>query len=327
MKLTDYFKQHLRKLENETEDDWETFRTEQTLPPSVSEKMLSFIETSFHPKKTKHIYYRWAAAAAIVLLSLAAWKWATIRDRGTGDNFAASQPETTHHWKEKINKTGKTILLVLSDSSTVGLSNNSSIRYEDSFTRKDRNIYLKGEAVFSVAPDQTRPFTVSAGGLSTTALGTVFRVSYFGDNIGSTEVSLLSGKVVVRPDSLLTSKGVKEMFLKPGQQLRFDPLKLTVLVHPMRTLKTTASNVANPSTEKILRFNNTPLPDILRTLEKEYHCHFDYKKESIVAIRFTGSFNSAKETLPGFLNTIGLLNNLTLTEKNNTYYIKNCDKK
>lgn len=321
MKLTDYFKQHLRKLENETEDDWETFKTEQTLPPSVSEKMLSFIETSIHPKKTKHIYYRWAAAAAIVLLSLAAWKWTTYKGASP---IAASQPQTTHHWKEKINRTGKTILLVLSDSSKVGLSDNSSIRYEDSFTRNDRTIYLKGEAVFTVAPDQSRPFTVSAGGLSTTALGTVFKVSSFGDNIGSTEVSLLSGKVVVRPDSLLTSKGVKEMFLKPGQQLRFDPLKLTVMVHPMRTptLKTTASKTTNPSTEKILRFNNTPLPDILRTLEKEYHCRFDYKRESIVAIRFTGSFNSTKETLSDFLNTIGLLNNLTLTEKNNTFYIK-----
>ena len=320
MKLTDYFKQHLRKLENETEDDWETFRTEQTLPPSVSEKMLSFIETSIHPKKTRHIYYRWASVAAIVLLSLAAWKWSAIKNHNA-QTIVASQPETTHHWKEKINRTGKTLLLVLSDSSTVGLSNNSSIRYEDSFTRKDRTIYLKGEAIFTVAPDQVRPFTVSAGGLSTTALGTVFKVS---DNSGSTEISLLSGKVVVRPDSLLTSKGVKEMFLKPGQQLRFDPLKLTVLVHPMRTetQKTTASRTVNPSTEKILRFNNTPLPDIFRTLEKEYHCHFDYKRTSIVAIRFTGSFNSAKETLPDFLNTIGLLNNLTLTEKNNTYYIR-----
>ncbi len=323
MKLTDYFKQHLQKLENETEDDWETFSTEQTLPPSTSEKLLSFIEATIHPKKTTPIYYRWTAAAAIVLLSLAAWKWQTLKNHNA-ENIAAARPETPHHWKEKINRTGKTILLVLSDSSSVSLSGNSSIRYEDSFTRIDRNIYLKGEAVFTVAPDQARPFTVSASGLSTTALGTVFKVSSNEDNIGSTEISLLSGKVVVRPDSLLTSKGVKEIFLKPGQQLRFDPIKLTVLVHSTRTetIKTMTGKTTNPSAEKILRFNNTPLPDIFRTLEKEYHCHFDYKKESIIAIRFTGSFNSVKETLPDFLNTIGLLNNLTLTEKNNTYYIK-----
>jgi transmembrane sensor len=323
MKLTDFIKQHLKTLEKATEEDWETFETEQTLPPSVSDKMLSVINTSIQPQKTKRIYYRWASVAALVLLSLAAWKW-TTHPHHAGNPIAANA-EVTHRWKEKINRTGKTMLLALPDSSTVELSNRSSIRYQDSFARKDRTIYLKGEALFTVASDPVRPFSVHAGGLSTTALGTVFRISSFEDNTGSTEVSLLSGKVVVRPDSLLSSKGVKEMFLKPGQQLRFDPLRLTVFVHPMKTkpLKTAASQALHPSPEKILRFNNAPLADIFRTLEKEYHCHFSYKREAIDAIRFTGSFNSTKEKLPDFLNTIGLLNNLTLTKKNNTFYILN----
>jgi len=331
-RVLEYFQQQLTRLEkNVSEEDWASFKHETPLPSSISDKMLSRIDTALQhtairPQKTHRMYYRWASVAALLLLSFAAWKWAAHPRRSAiNDPIAIAQPQDIiHHWKEKINKTGKTILLSLPDSSTVELSDKSSIRYEDSFTRTDRAIYLKGEALFTVVPDRSRPFSVHAGGLSTTVLGTIFRVSAFGDSARATEVSLLSGKVVVRPDSLLLNKGIKEMFLSPGQQLRFDPLKLTALVRPLKNEvpKTTAGRASAPPAGKIFRFNNTPLPDIFQTLEKEYHCRFIYKNETIETIRFTGSFNSARETLPDFLNIIGLLNNLTLTEKNNTFYIK-----
>jgi ferric-dicitrate binding protein FerR (iron transport regulator) len=238
-----------------------------------------------------------------------------------GAPVADSRPAVIRHWKEKTNRTGKMMILMLPDSSTVGLADKSSIRFEDSFTRNDRAIYLKGKALFTVASDPARPFTVYAGRLATTALGTVFTVSWFGDSTVATEVGLLSGKVVIRPDSLLRSKGIKETYLHPGEQLSFDPLQLTVRVHPSGT-KPSLVRSHMPPAEKIMRFNDAPLKDIFRTLEKEFHCRFNYRNTDIDDIRFTGNFNSGKETLSGFLNTIALLNNLTLTEKNNTFYLR-----
>jgi ferric-dicitrate binding protein FerR (iron transport regulator) len=319
--VREYFQQRLPGLEKDlTEEDWAAFHHKGILSSSVSDKMLSVIDEAILPPKTKRLYFRWVAAAALIPIGLAVWKWTTYSGH-SGASIAASQPAVLHHWKEKMNQTGKTILLSLPDSSSVELADKSSIRYEDAFTRSDRAIYLKGKALFTVASSPARPFTVYAGGLSTTALGTVFSVSCIGDSTTGTEVSLLSGKVVVRPDSLLQSRGVKETFLQPGQQLKFDPSKLSVLVH---SLKTEPSHIQSerPPAEKIMRFNNTPLRDIFQTLEKEYHCRFSYKRAEIDDIRFTGSFNSNKETLSDFLNTIALLNNLTLTEKNNTFYLK-----
>jgi transmembrane sensor len=66
--------------------------------------------------------------------------------------------------------------IVLTDGSVVSLNTNSEI--EVRFTRDARNIDLiKGEALFDVAKNHTRPFIVSAGGTSVRAVGTSFTVS------------------------------------------------------------------------------------------------------------------------------------------------------
>lgn len=350
--VRDYLRQYWAGLEKKlTEEDWADFRYLGALPPGLSDKMLSEIDKSIeqggkdkgNPKgredkgipqggetavgptpNIRRIGIRWASAAAIILCSLAVWIW--VRNSRQSATRLADMPSiaSAHHWKEMINKTGKTMLLVLPDSSTVELADRSSIRYEDSFSGAARAIYLEGKGLFTVASDPARPFTVYTTQLSTTALATVFSVNSMVDGTTETEVCLLSGKVVVRPDSLLRSRGIRETFLLPGQQLKFDPLKMTVLVHNAGSPKTKPSpfRTVKPLPEKIMRFNDTPLKDIFRTLENSYHCRFDYQTGEIGDIRFTGSFNSEKETLSDFLNTIALLNNLTVTEKNNTYYLK-----
>src|SRR6185369_7882671 len=129
--------------------------------------------------------------------------------------------------------------------------------------------------------------------------------SWSGDSAAAMEVRLHSGKVVIRPDSLLHSKGIRDTYLDPGQQLTFDPLQLTV--HVGRS-KPALARIEKARTDDIMKFNDTPLPEIFSTLEKQFHCKFDYKKEDTDDIRFTGNFNPKKETLSYFLNTIALLN-------------------
>jgi transmembrane sensor len=66
--------------------------------------------------------------------------------------------------------------ILLPDRSTVSLNTNSEISVQ--FTRAARNInLLKGEALFDVAKDKDRPFTVSAGDTCVRAVGTSFTVS------------------------------------------------------------------------------------------------------------------------------------------------------
>lgn len=311
--------ERLDRLEKAPEPNWAAGEFDATLRAEVSEKMLAVIDAGIQPAGVRRIYLGWAAAAAVIVIGLGWWIRADKTHAVTTPSVAAhaATHAATHHYKERINRTGKTMLLTLPDSSRVELANNSSIKYDEAFPRA---ISLEGKALFAVVASVSRPFSVSAGGLTTTALGTVFSLSYKNGS-SATEVSLISGKVVIRPDSALRSHGIKETFLSSGQQLSFEPAKLTLTVHSPKPALAAARPVPVPAAAN-LQFNNTLLKDIFHTLEKECRCQLHYSHADIDSIRFTGSFNGRKETLSDFLNTIAILNNLTFTERNGAYYLK-----
>lgn len=62
--------------------------------------------------------------------------------------------------------------LALADGSVVSFQAHSSIRDAAPFGAAGRTLRLRGAALFAVAKDARHPFTVEAGGFTTTALGT-----------------------------------------------------------------------------------------------------------------------------------------------------------
>lgn len=84
--------------------------------------------------------------------------------------------------------------IVLTDGSIVSLNTNSEISV--AFTEQARNITLhRGEALFEVAKNRSRPFVVSAGGTQVRAVGTSFTVSYLPE----------------RPVQVLVKEGIVEL--------------------------------------------------------------------------------------------------------------------
>ena len=108
--------------------------------------------------------------------------------------------------------------LPLPDGSVATLDANSTLTYK-SFGPASRELSLRGAALFTVAHDAERPFTVEAGGFTTTALGTRFRVvSRAG---GRVSVRLLRGRVVVRA-SAASAFAMQPQYLTPGRELSAD---------------------------------------------------------------------------------------------------------
>jgi len=204
----------------------------------------------------------------------------------------------------------------------VELAEGSIIHYRESFTPDKRDIYLTGSALFKVGKDAARPFTVYAGDLHITALGTVFKVVASGDENKKTEVHLLSGKVVVRPDSLLAKRGIKETYLDPGQRLLLDKQKFTIAIsRPAGNNNLDPQKLAVPALKKIFTFDNEPLADIFAALGASYKIRFVYRQATLKDMTFTGKFNNQKESLENFLGTIAILNNLTIKKGKNRFYI------
>jgi transmembrane sensor len=112
----------------------------------------------------------------------------------------------------------------LSDGSQVTLDANSRVVIQ--FDEAVRKITLKrGEALFDVAKDRSRPFVVIAGDRKVIAVGTSFEVRRE-EPAGSTfAVTLMEGRVAIEPISwpnvlpTAATSGVK--LLNPGERLRF----------------------------------------------------------------------------------------------------------
>ncbi|MEH3102193.1 FecR family protein [Sphingomonas adhaesiva] len=106
---------------------------------------------------------------------------------------------------------GELRAVALDDGSRLRLSTrtNVAVRYSSSA----REIVLReGQALFTVAREVSRPFTVKAGDVTVTATGTQFDVAH---HDRQTSVTLIEGRVVVRaPDGRLFD-------LRPGQQWRW----------------------------------------------------------------------------------------------------------
>lgn len=55
--------------------------------------------------------------------------------------------------------------MVLADGTRVWLNSATKLRYPTRFTGKNREVYVEGEAFFSVCKDSAHPFSSCRGGL------------------------------------------------------------------------------------------------------------------------------------------------------------------
>ena len=99
-------------------------------------------------------------------------------------------------WQTYDTAVGSTERVVLQDGSTLSL--NTDTRVQVRFTEERRRIVLKrGEALFEVAHDASRPFDVQAGESLVRAVGTAFKVRMHGKT--DVEVLVTDGTVAVAP--------------------------------------------------------------------------------------------------------------------------------
>ncbi|MEO6220384.1 MAG: FecR family protein [Ginsengibacter sp.] len=97
---------------------------------------------------------------------------------------------------ESVNKTKEPLVLSLSDGSIVTLTPGSYLQYPGNFKNKDRDVYLQGNAQFSVRRNGQHPFKVHTENIVATVLGTIFNIKSSGDS--AIVVELLTGKLQVQ---------------------------------------------------------------------------------------------------------------------------------
>jgi len=161
-------------------------------------------------RKTKKVAlsYPWAAAILIVALLGGIALRHFVRSSVDG--------QTTVAYQEIIVPNGSRSKIRLPDSSTITINAGTTLRYSTDFGKKQRNIWLDGEAYFVVNKSPV-PFIVHSGTVRIKAVGTEFNVrAYSTEN--KIETTLITGKVVVSDTSDLSNIS-GEVPLFPNQKL------------------------------------------------------------------------------------------------------------
>ncbi|HEY6899714.1 MAG TPA: FecR domain-containing protein [Puia sp.] len=156
--------------------------------------------------RRKRIYLSLAMAAAIILLLVITGIPRITRPQTVSQASSADALPTA--FAEKSNLSDKAISFELPDGSTIKLSPHSALRYPRIFTASgSRDVYLSGEAYFSIARNPTHPFRVITGELTTRVLGTTFCIRSF-EKDTTISITVHTGKV-----------SVEGMIVTPNQQL------------------------------------------------------------------------------------------------------------
>lgn len=223
------------------------------------------------------------------------------------------QQQVAHAFTHKsIRNTGKISKEVtLTDGSIVTLFADAKIEYDEPFQNNRRDIRLAGEAVFKVAKDKTKPFTVFSGELSTTALGTLFKVSNIQHN-GAITVNLYEGKVVVKSQGSAT-KRAENFYLYPGDKLVYN--KQTASFNLTRK-----KIVAQMRQGHLLVFEKASLSDVFDQLASTYNVHIQYANDDFTQMYYIGSFDQS-DSIQHILENIAKLNGLKLTKSTENEYI------
>jgi len=164
----------------------------------------------------------------------------------------------------------------LEDGSQVVL--NSATRLTVRIGNDRRHFTLEqGEALFTVAQDPTRPFTVSAADGTVTALGTRFQVR---SEQSAVVVTLLEGRIAVDRSG---ERGPLQ--LKPGEQLRFSSAA------PGMERRTVDLETASSWTTGRLKFKSAPLSDVLAEVNRYSRTQIQLADQTLAGTPVNATFD------------------------------------
>ena len=189
--------------------------------------------------------------------------------------------------------------VLLSDGSTVLLNASSKLKYPEKFKGESREVYLDGEAFFTVAGDKRRAFIVHTEQQDVRVLGTQFNVQGYSSD-PHTITTLITGKVKLLTYSRSHQLN-EEIEMLPNQQLYFDKQRNDASlsrIDPSETV-TWMSGVYS--------FRDAPLEEITRRLGKVTGIAFIVPDELARKEKYTGKFfsNQSPQEIAAVLNFKG----------------------
>jgi len=204
-------------------------------------------------------YRRWVAASIILFISVSAY---FLKDPFLYTTYVADN--------------GKIKSVTLEDGSKVTLNANSSIKiHRDFMDRKNREVWIKGEAFFEVSKKANlMKFIVHTDNFDVEVLGTKFNVN---NRQGRTEVMLAEGKVK------LVAKDQDPLIMKPGEQVSLSNTQ----EHFQKQVVEIEKHEAWRNNKLV--FENTPLSEVAQVIQDYYGVKMIIRDSLLATRQFTGT--------------------------------------
>ncbi len=234
------------------------------------------------------------AASGVLLLGLS-WLYFTLMNTDTVYQTNVRSLKSNDEIVEVFNQNTKNQLVLLPDGSIVILQPQSKITYSKSFAGNQRDVVLSGEAFFEVEKNPKKPFYVHANELVTKVLGTSFVIKAFSKE-KHISVEVKSGKVAVyqKTDaniSQLTKEkegALEGLVLVQNEKVEYNRRDATMT----KSLDELSHQLVKKSIKRMFDFEDTPIIQVFKAIEKEYKVDVDVNEELIKNCTFTASLNN-----------------------------------
>lgn len=195
---------------------------------------------------------------------------------------------------ECIVPNGEMRTITLPDSSVVIVNSGSMLIYPEKFTHS-RDIFLNGEAYFTVTKDESKPFIVKTTDMDIEVLGTVFNVNAY-TNSDKTSTTLESGKVSV------TLKNASH------EQLALSPDECATYNRRTGLLEKSTVKVENIKawTDGNMVIQSMTINEVMKFVERKYDMEVSVRSHNYDHQRITMKVKN-NENIDDFMNALKIL--------------------
>lgn len=250
------------------------------------DRLLQTIRDQHEPTRltarSRRIWWYAAAAVIIILVTVAGVKYISFTAKTGMPKVSYASLTADRRLIENVNTSNTPVHVALPDGSSIELAPQSRISYANNFdSTGTRDVYLSGEAFFSVAKAPNRPFRVFANDIVTKVLGTSFSVRSFEADT-TIQVIVRTGKVSVSSYNEIAGHlaadaagNPNEVILAPNQRLVYEKaaqkFQRVLLENPVMTLSAEA--------DRNMVYDEAPLDIVFSAIAKAYDITIVYDTE------------------------------------------------
>ena len=205
---------------------------------------------------------------------------------------------------------GADYVVRLSDGTKVHLNCDSELRYPVCFDKKERKVFLMGEAYFEVEKSKEWPFVVVTDQMDVRVTGTVFNVqAYPLDAVLA--ATLVEGGVAVK----IKGENEKEECLVPSEQLRLNKITGEIAINNVDV------DLYTGWTEGMFVFKNARFEDVMNVLSRWYQVEVFYSDQHKKDLRVSANLNRY-DHIDALLQILNAMDKVCLERKGNVVIIK-----